>query len=84
MAGDRIGSRLYLLKREKNLPKVRERARDYALEALAWLKDDELVTGIDAECRRREIDGAELVVTFTVDGSDQQISIPDILEAVNV
>ncbi|BBQ24642.1 phage GP46 family protein [Aeromonas hydrophila] len=84
VAGDRIGSRLYLLQREKNLPKVRERARDYALEALAWLKDDELVTRIDAECRRREIDGAELVVTLTVDGSDQQITIPDILEAVNV
>lgn len=84
VAGDRIGSRLYLLRREKNLAQVRERARDYALEALAWMRDDNLVTRIDAECQRRGDDAAELIVTLTVDGSDHQISIPDILEAVNV
>jgi phage gp46-like protein len=34
---DRIGSRLWLLKREKQLPSVLARAREYAEEALAWL-----------------------------------------------
>lgn len=83
-AGDRIGSRLYLLQREKNIQSVRERARQYALEALAWMKDDLLVTGITATCERRGNDAAVLVITFSVDGSDHAFSVPDILEAINV
>lgn len=39
-AGDQIGSRLWLLCREKVLPAVVERARGYAQEALAWLVAD--------------------------------------------
>lgn len=34
---DRIGSKLWLLRREKQLPSVVARAREYALEALAWI-----------------------------------------------
>lgn len=37
---DRIGSRLWLLSREKQLAKVLTRAQDYAEEALAWLVAD--------------------------------------------
>jgi len=37
---DRIGSRLWLLAREKQLPEVLRRAREYAEEALAWLLED--------------------------------------------
>lgn len=83
-AGDRIGSRLYLLQREKNLQSVRERARQYALEALAWMKDDDLVTGISAICERCGNNAAGLVITLSVDGSDHAFSVPDILEAINV
>lgn len=39
-AHDRIGSRLWLLGREKQLAEVVRRAKDYAEEALAWLIDD--------------------------------------------
>jgi len=38
--GDRIGSRLWLLGREKQLPSVAKRAETYAKEALQWLIDD--------------------------------------------
>lgn len=37
---DKIGSRLWLLKREKRLPSVLARIQDYAEEALAWLVTD--------------------------------------------
>ena len=37
---DRLGSRLWLLCREKQLPDVLRRAKDYAEEALRWLVDD--------------------------------------------
>ena len=48
-AGDRIGSRLWLLHREKQLPLVRERARQYAREALQWLVDDGIARAVDVE-----------------------------------
>lgn len=38
--GDRIGSRLWLLAREKQTPATLLKARDYAKEALQWLIDD--------------------------------------------
>ncbi len=44
---DRIGSRLWLLRREKQLPEVVARARDYALEALQWLVDEERVESLE-------------------------------------
>ncbi|MDH4319866.1 MAG: phage GP46 family protein [Desulfobulbaceae bacterium] len=37
---DRIGSRLWLLAREKQTAEVANRAREYAEEALQWLVDD--------------------------------------------
>lgn len=37
-----IGSRLWLLSREKQMPEVMRRAEDYAREALAWLISDGL------------------------------------------
>lgn len=37
---DQIGSRLWLLEREKQLPEVLVRAEEYAREALQWLIDD--------------------------------------------
>lgn len=47
--GDRIGSRLWLLKREKQTEDVRQRAEEYAAEAVQWMLDDELVTSIEIE-----------------------------------
>ncbi len=40
LPGDLIGSRLWLLSREKQLPEVLVRAQQYAEEALQWLLDD--------------------------------------------
>ncbi len=45
--GDRIGSRLWLLAREKRLSSVLGRAQDYASEALAWLVDDGIASKVD-------------------------------------
>ncbi len=44
--GDRAGSRLWLLEREKQTDDVLARARDYALQSLAWLGDRE---GVDID-----------------------------------
>ena len=43
---DRQGSRLWLLKREKQTEETRRRAEDYANEALAWLVEAGLATSV--------------------------------------
>jgi phage gp46-like protein len=49
VAGDRIGSRLWLLRREKQTEETRRRAAEYAREALLWLIDDGLAASIEIE-----------------------------------
>jgi phage gp46-like protein len=78
VSGDQIGSRLWLLRREKQTPEVLTRAREYAEEALRWLVDDGVaariavstaivrtgVLGIVAEIHRP--DGAAQSFTFSL------------------
>jgi len=47
VAGDRIGSRLWLLSREKQMPSVLARALEYAAEALQWLIDDGIARAVN-------------------------------------
>lgn len=53
--GDLVGSRLWLLSREKQTEAVRTRAEEYTREALRWLIDDLVAERIDvtAEFPRR-------------------------------
>jgi phage gp46-like protein len=43
----RIGSRLWLLEREKRTPETLARAREYAEEALAWLVEDRVASRVE-------------------------------------
>ena len=54
--GDRIGSRLWLLSREKLTARTVERAREYAQEALAWLVEDGVASRVEVEAERQGID----------------------------
>lgn len=47
--GDRIGSRLWLLDRSKRTTETALRAKEYVLEALAWMIDDRVVASIEVE-----------------------------------
>ena len=64
--GDQIGSRWWLLRREKNTQGTLNRAREYALEALQWLVDDGLAATVEveAEAVRREVLGVRVMVTL--------------------
>jgi len=44
--GDRIGSRLWLLAREKQMPQVLRRAETYARQALQWLIEDNVASAV--------------------------------------
>jgi len=45
--GDQIGSRLWLLSREKELAEPLRRAKEYAEEALAWLVTDGIAAHVE-------------------------------------
>lgn len=49
LAADLIGSKLWLLDREKATQETLNRAREYTLEALAWLEDLGLAETVEAE-----------------------------------
>jgi len=49
---DRIGSRLWLLSREKTTQDVLVRAKQYAEEAVQWILDDGLAAKIDVTAER--------------------------------
>lgn len=42
-----IGSRLWLISREKSIEEVRLRVEDYCREALAWMLDDDVADAVD-------------------------------------
>lgn len=66
--GDRpIGSRLWLLGREKQLPVVVARAKEYAEEALAWLVEDKVASRIvvTAEIVRQGMLGLAIEISRT-------------------
>jgi len=57
--GDRWGSRLWLLRRAKQVPETVRLAREYAEEALAWMVEDGVATSVSvtAEIVRRGVLG---------------------------
>lgn len=65
VAGRELGSRLWLLNREKLTAETVERARGYAVEALAWLKDDGIVSALAVDAAR--IGNQSLALKVTVD-----------------
>ncbi|HJY23694.1 MAG TPA: phage GP46 family protein [Hanamia sp.] len=56
--GSRIGSRLWLLKRSKQLQSVANLARDYCYEALQWLIEDKIAESLTVR--------AEIIAMYTL------------------
>lgn len=65
--GDRIGSRLWLLRREKLTRDTINRAVGYARESLQWLIDSGVASAVDVQAERRGADGLALLITITRD-----------------
>lgn len=57
-----IGSRLWLLSREKTLQSVLDRAAAYALEALQWLKEAGRVSKIAVYTSRKQQNGQQFLL----------------------
>lgn len=62
---DQIGSRLWLLNREKRTTEVLRRAEDYVREALKWLIDDGVAASIEATATYDENKHLDIDVAIT-------------------
>jgi len=64
VAEDKLGSRLWLLEREKEQTSVLIRAEEYAREALQWLLDDRVAAQVDvtAEVPRSGVLGLAIAI----------------------
>ncbi|WP_451998988.1 phage GP46 family protein [Azospirillum argentinense] len=83
VAGDCIGSRLWLLSREKLLPETLRRAREYAEEALAWLVTDGVARRVEVTADRRGADGLTLTCRiWRRDGTPVDLRFDDAWEAI--
>lgn len=68
--GQRIGSRLWLLDREKQTSETLKRAIFYSREALQWLIDDGHVTSIDVEAAWNGIGRMDIRIRLYLPGGD--------------
>jgi phage gp46-like protein len=64
---DPIGSRLWLLVREKRTEETRRRAETYASDALAWLVTDGVAAAVDAVATWGGDRGDQLRLVVTID-----------------
>lgn len=62
--GDRFGSRLWLLRRSKQIPETARLAREYAEQALVWMVEDGVATSVavSAEIVRRGVLGLRVAI----------------------
>lgn len=80
---DKIGSRLWLLSREKIIQETFIRARRYASEALQWLIDDGIASRVDVVAERYGRDDMALICTiYRVDGAALELAFDRVWEII--
>ena len=79
--GDKIGSKLWLLLRQKITDETINRAQEYAYDALKWLIDDGICSDITVDVERDEDDPnrINLSVQLTTSTSNLTYKIKDVL-----
>ena len=82
--GDRIGSKLWLLSRSKQLTGVARQAEGYITDALAWLVDDGVARSVSAACEWVSMGVLAAAVTLTrPDGTPLTFKFANLWEALN-
>lgn len=84
VAGDQVGSRLWLLARRTLVAQTLQDAQAYAEEALAWLLDDQIVTAVAVTVERQGNDRMNLQVKLTEQsGETIELDFADTWELIN-
>lgn len=80
---DRIGSRLYLLNRQKVTNQTANLARGYIREALEWMIEDGVCVGNEITVTRTDLQTlATTIVIFQQDGNRHSLEFANIWEAL--
>ncbi|QBH18614.1 hypothetical protein EYC51_03385 [Alcaligenes faecalis] len=80
---DRIGSRLWLLRRRSLTAQTMKDAQRYADEALAWMVEDGVAQRVEARFERQGATRLDLYVTLTLDEGQRQMQFDDVLGVIN-
>lgn len=83
VARDRIGSRLWLLRRRLLTAETIQDTERYAREALAWMLEDEVVSGVQVDLIRPNPTRLDLYVTLTLDQGQRELRFDDVLGVIN-
>jgi phage gp46-like protein len=79
-----IGSRLWLLSREKGSDQLPGRVRGYIVEALQWLLDDKVCAAIDVACAWISASAIGAQITLTRDGQPPVVlAYPNVWQGVS-
>lgn len=81
--GERTGSRLWLLRRQKITETTIARVREYAQEALKWLVDDGVADDVSVTAERNGIDRVDLQVVVTRSGDSRALRFADVWGVIN-
>lgn len=83
--GDRIGSRLWLLSREKLTSSTVQRAIEYGREALAHLVEDGVATRVTVEAERQGLNMLAMrVIVDRVNGQELDLRFANVWSQLNV
>jgi len=74
-SADPMGSRLWLLDREVLSREVALRAEEYALESLAWLRDDGIVSNLGASAQIIWPARLDLILTLQQPGASRPVAM---------
>lgn len=81
--GDRIGSKLWLLYRQKITTQVLAKIKEYIQDALQWMLDDRVVIDIDITVERNAIDRIYTAIDlYRQKGSKITIAFDDLWQAM--
>lgn len=84
VAGDQIGSRLWLLQRRTITQDTLRDAKEYAEEALRWMTEDGVVSAVTVTVTRQDINRMTLVVLLTeLNGETVQLAFDDTWSLIN-
>jgi phage gp46-like protein len=82
--GDKIGSRLWLLAREKLTQDTMNRAVQYAQEALAWFVEDGVASRVTVTAQRIQVSGMGLTATiYRVNQQPLELRFSDVWSLIN-
>jgi len=73
-----IGSKLWLLDRSKTTPQTLVKAREYCLEALEWMIDEEVVAAIEVEVERENSILKFKTILYKADGKTEVFKFDDL------